>query len=66
MKYNSLINAIKFITSCNTFLSTIYSASELYKVISICNLQRHNTVHPLYPITYHVCDMIFYALYLSA
>ena len=59
IKYISFISTINVITSCISWINTIYSDYIVLKVIYDCNLLRHNTGHPTYMITYPVHDMVF-------
>ena len=58
----SFINNIKGITSRISWINEIYSASDILKVIYVCNLLHHNTRHPAYVIIYPVRNMAFYSL----
>ena len=62
INYNSFINDIQGINFRITWLNAIYSASVVLKVIRVCNLLHHNTVHSTYVITYPVRHIRFSAL----
>ena len=55
----SFVKAIKGNISHNAWLNAIYSVSVVLKVISVCNLLHHNTVHLVYVTTYPKRDMTF-------
>ena len=59
IKYTSFVNDIKGMTLRITCLNKMYYDYVLLKVIYICNLLHHNTVHTAYVITYTVRGITF-------
>ena len=60
------ISTIKCINLIIAWINAVYRASVVLKAVYVYNLQRHNTGHSTYVITYTEHEMTFYALLASA